>query len=64
MKKSAFLLLLIFCFKISEAQNLVSKLASAYSKFSNSTQLKYATFSFSAIDNKTGKFIFSKNDLG
>jgi D-alanyl-D-alanine carboxypeptidase/D-alanyl-D-alanine-endopeptidase (penicillin-binding protein 4) len=63
MKKFAFLLFLLFSLnKIANAQSLASKLESAYSKFASSQQLKYATVSFSVLNNRSGKTIFSKNE--
>lgn len=63
MKKSAFLLFFFIPFLNNlSAQTLASKLESAYTKFAEAAQLKYATVSFSAVDNRTGKTIFSKNE--
>ncbi|HEX7366879.1 MAG TPA: D-alanyl-D-alanine carboxypeptidase/D-alanyl-D-alanine-endopeptidase [Pelobium sp.] len=63
MKKSAFILIcLSSVFNIALAQSLSSKLESAYNRFAANSQLKYATVSFSAMDNQTGKTIFAKNE--
>ncbi len=63
MKKSVSLLLLIISvLNVTNAQSLSSKLESAYHRFVNDSQLKYATVSFSAIDNNTGKVLFSNNE--
>ncbi|WP_026063192.1 D-alanyl-D-alanine carboxypeptidase/D-alanyl-D-alanine endopeptidase [Pedobacter arcticus] len=62
MKKLALLLLISSSvLNIVTAQNLASKLEVAYARFSANQQLKYATVSFSVIDNKSGKVLFSKN---
>lgn len=62
MKKTIFLLLLIVSACWVKAQNLAFKLENAYAKFANSSALKYASISFTAIDNNTGNLIFSKNE--
>ncbi|HET8828943.1 MAG TPA: D-alanyl-D-alanine carboxypeptidase/D-alanyl-D-alanine-endopeptidase [Pelobium sp.] len=63
MKKSGFILLLIFStFHFANAQSLSAKLETAYAKFASNPALKYATVSFSAIDNKTGKSVFSEKE--
>lgn len=63
MKKLALLLLIVSSvLNLARAQNLPSKLQSAYTKFAANHQLKYANFAFSVIDNKSGKTLFSKNE--
>nr|WP_294898669.1 D-alanyl-D-alanine carboxypeptidase/D-alanyl-D-alanine-endopeptidase [uncultured Pedobacter sp.] len=63
MKKITFLVFLISSiYQTVGAQTLASRLESAYTKFASSQQLKYASVSFSAIDNNTGKPIIYKNE--
>lgn len=61
----AYLLLLILATCSASSQTLTQKLESAYSRFEQDDQLRFASVSLSVMNAKTGEFVFSRNgDMG
>lgn len=58
-KRSILFLALFFLIGNSKAQNLNQKLQTAFNQLEQDTQCKYASFSLTVLDTKTGETVFS-----